>query len=121
MKVLCIKDTIGFRKWDIYEIKWVHTSFIKGNDGTCANWESNPDFFEEVKEDIKKDIPKWKVWDYVVSDIWANSEEDDIKVVYSTINSIQKDWDFVYTLDWYDYREEELRDPTEEELSFYFK
>lgn len=73
--------------------------------------ENNPEWFEEIKEELK---PKFKVWDYVVAfKIW----------IFLKINSIFKNWLWEYRYsNWTNwYYENELRLPTEEELKIYFR
>jgi hypothetical protein len=67
-------------------------------------------FIEEVKETIK---PKWKVGDYVVHNhfIWG--------IQYMKIFSVTQDLGLFYINN--SFKESELRDPTREELSIYFR
>lgn len=71
-------------------------------------------FLEEVKETPK---PRWKVWDCVVNDIKEYSKQfmKLSKVTYIPDNKIG----FEYRYN--DFLEKQLRDPTPDELSTYFK
>lgn len=70
----------------------------------------NPQWFEKIEE--YKISPKYKVWDYVVY------EEDGV-VTYIKICELEY-LDNEYIYNWI-FTEEDLRDPTEEELKLYYR
>lgn len=122
MKVKCIKDTIGFKKWQEYHVEvkdmfWNH--FIYGelylsptsSDKLWITCNKYPEYFQEVKEESNN--PRWKVWDPVVKD-WIGCDN----AYYYRIQEITKVWDN-YRYDWFE--KERLRDPTDEELKTYFR
>lgn len=74
-----------------------------------------PDYFQEVFE-LKEQLPKFKVWDYVVWNKHTSFSWD----VYIKIHSIHTiDNEFAYNFE--KFRENNLRLPTEEELKKYFR
>ena len=70
---------------------------------------NHPEDFEKIEETTK---PKWKVGDYVVFEwsYWAKK--------YIKLFEVQKSSEFEYNRC---FSESDLRDPTEEELSLYFR
>jgi hypothetical protein len=66
MKVKCIKDTIGFISWQIYESDRAEshvTVFVNQTEYQYC-WKLLPEYFQEVREETNE--PRWKVGDYVV-------------------------------------------------------
>ena len=112
MKVKCIKDTIGFKEWDVWEAEWDY--LVKGYKRSYTDWSLYPEYFQEVvEEEVKK--PRWKVGDKVVVPLNYRWEVN----VYTNIHCIgisKKDWSFEYN----NLPEEDFRSPTPEELELYF-
>ncbi len=106
MKVKCIKDTIGYESWQIYETVW---NFIKSNIDTHVFWSRFPEYFQEVVDKSLETKPRWKVGDYVVREY----------------KEFSPDYCIVYKLsDWYINGEDEksFRRPTNDEAEmFYFQ
>lgn len=108
-KVLCIKDTIGFTKGEVYEavcddkcLYWYKDNYI--------NWTENLDYFQEVKEE-EKALPRWKVGDYFVIK-W------DVARQFQKVNELYCSLSGSYYYNWF--LEESLRNPTPEELKIFF-
>lgn len=98
--------------WDIFE--------IASNDYfTFSDWKTCPISFlirEWYIEEIKEQLPKFKVWDYVVWNKHTSFSWD----IYIKIHSIHTiDNEFAYNFE--KFRENNLRLPTEEELKKYFR
>lgn len=130
-KFRLLKDLPYTKAWIIYtksddNYSWIYNYVSE----KINNWridylnkedvEDNPEWFEEVKEELK---PKFKIWDYVVcestSPRWSKIKKY-IKIIDIRIKS---DNYIEYNRDsalWY-YSEHELRLPTEEELEKYFR
>lgn len=77
------------------------------------NWliQNHPEDFEEVKETLK---PRWKAGDKVVR-LYSGYSPDYLYLNRITLHSSEKSW--IYNDD---LEEEDLRDPTPEELALYF-
>lgn len=122
-KILCIKDTIGFKEWEIYnDSKWyicnietvrcIHTVFH------YKEWRKYPDYFQEVKEEQEEKIPRWKVWDYVVLE--RNWYKWYYKICYICVKDT--DIEYISISEWWNwYTETDFRDPTQQELKKYFR
>lgn len=108
MKVKCIKDTIGFKKGEIYETVW---NFIKSDVDNHVFWSKFPEYFQEKPSQA---LPRWKVGDYVVTQSY-DSPPDYIKIYSVWLDMEWKKW--YYNDIWWD----DLRDPTDEELKIYFR
>lgn len=110
MRVKCIKDTIHFKKWEIFNTE---TEWICSNDWTMYShkWQEFPDYFQEVKEE-EENLPKWKVGQYIIRHY--NNWEIEARIL--------RDLCFVWGRWEYNWMPEAYyRDPTPEELSLYFK
>lgn len=120
MKVLCIKDTIGFQEWltyDIYvtqealrdPIYWIESDMKK----RITDYKDYPEYFQEVKDEP---VNEWKVWDMVVADGRVCA------IITAIVRHISEEWDTLRYCTGYDeYKTEELREPTVKELNIYFK
>lgn len=114
MQVECIKDTIHFKKWQIF---WTETEFICSKDWTMYSYEWNkyPEYFQELEE--KK--PIWKVGDKVARDDSTYGYPFFSKIATITIEH----WKYVYYIDWLSESIDisKLRNPTLEENKLYFR
>jgi hypothetical protein len=65
MKVKCIKYTIGFQKWKVYETE---TQYIaEYHCWPVKEYVKYPEYFQEVVDQSPETPkPRWKVGDYVV-------------------------------------------------------
>lgn len=110
MKVKCIKDTIGFKKWEVYETE---NGCLISADMDLHFWKKYTEYFQEQEEE-EKVLPRWKVGDYVVQGYNWLQPPDYIKITKVWMDSY---WCFHYN----DEEEEEFRNPTQEELKLYFR
>lgn len=135
MKIKCIKDTIGFTKGKVYESVKIWPYFYVADSLGRLNERTlllNSGFFEEeikhfsgcsdyyfnwkITNDCKIKTPKFKVGDYVVTEIYKSANIEFINFI--KISKIRKaNWEYKYN--WY--KEESLRTPTKEELKLYFR
>lgn len=96
----------------IRDESWVYKT--KDDDYVLFDFKEYPSFFEEVKETPK---PKYRVGDYAV-----DCEKRFVKIFSVSKNDDPRMYNEVYTGQWYFWiLERDLRDPTEEELSIYFR
>ena len=112
MRVKCIKDTIGYKSWKIYEA--VQGKLLFWDDLVDRYWEKYPDYFQEVKEE-KINKPRWKVGSPVVL-IWEWNNNE-----FTNIESIIDCSPHLYVISNHNWSIENLRDPTPEELKTYFR
>lgn len=97
--------------WSIFEVQWDIVDM--------DNWMKVPakllieqGFIEEVKEHSR---PRWKVGDKAIR-TYLGYSDDYIQIYRVTLHSSEKYW--IYNDD---VKEDQLRDPTPEELSLYFR
>lgn len=74
--------------------------------------QNHPEDFEEVKEALN---PRWKVGDKIVR-LYSDYSPDYLYLYRVTLHSSEKSWIYNDGLE-----EEDLREPTPDELSLYFK
>lgn len=103
-KVLCIKDTIGFKKGKEYITSGTNDSLIKSDFWFYSLWKEYTEYFQEVvEEEVRK--PKFKIWDKVVMDNY-----------YIIVTEIENGKDYLYN--WWS--EKSIRLATPEEIELYY-
>lgn len=101
-KIREVNELIADNAW--YRHTYWKSTWVLASDLVLATQEE----IEKYEKD-NKSKPRWKVWDYVSTTSWSHLIK--ISNIYL--------WTEYYLYDWY--REEDLRDPTLEELQLYFR
>ena len=118
-KYKLLKDIPFYDKWTVFIFDWYSAyEELNPEEHLVSHPFEDEDFKSLVwiwyEEILAKTEPKFKVWDYAVAFK---------KWIYLKITSIFKNglWEYRYSnwTNWYD--EDELRNPTKEELEKYFR